>query len=53
MKRFSSHRLSQDQLSKKVRSAVQGNEVDLASVPTFFDPFRPPDLERFCYVTNS
>ena len=37
-------RLSQDPLSRKVRTAMQGKEVDLASVPTFFEPF--PDYTQ-------
>ncbi|MGD9817143.1 MAG: hypothetical protein AB7V04_00440 [Desulfomonilaceae bacterium] len=35
---YRSHR-SQDPLSQKVRAAMQGKEVDLSSVPTFFEPF--------------
>ena len=37
-------RFSQDPTSKKVRAAMQGKEVDLSSVPTFFEPF--PDYTQ-------
>ena len=36
---YKSHR-SKDPLSQKVRAAMLGHEVDLASVPTFRPPFR-------------
>ncbi|MGD9949784.1 MAG: hypothetical protein AB7U29_15080 [Desulfobulbus sp.] len=41
---YRSHR-SQDPLSQKVRQAMQGKEIDLTNVPTFYDPL-PDDSQE-------